>query len=138
MELTQNKAAKVVRKILALIAFLFGVATIFAGGRVLLGFNPGYVVFRPLLIYNTAMGVAYLGVGSVLWRSLVRGRYAAGVIFVLNLLVLVAVVLLYYSGGPVAADSLQAMSFRTVVWLGLFLTTSWLIRSKDRLIKARS
>ncbi|MDY0212264.1 MAG: hypothetical protein RBR06_04620 [Desulfuromonadaceae bacterium] len=136
--MTQNKGAKIIRTILALIAFLFGLATIFAGGRVLMGFNPGYVVFRPLLIYNTAMGVAYLGVGSVLWRSLVRGRYAAGAIFLLNLLVLVAVVLLYCSGGPVAVDSLQAMSFRTVVWLGLFLAASWLLRSKHCLIKVRS
>lgn len=35
--------------VLAFIAILFGIATIFAGGRVLLGADPGYVVFRPLL-----------------------------------------------------------------------------------------
>lgn len=136
--MTQTSDTRIIRAILAFVAVLFGIATLFAGGRVLLGFNPGYVVFRPLLIYNTAMGVAYLGVGSALWRTPVRGRYAAGIIFVLNLLVLVTVLLLYYSGGPVAINSLQAMSFRTVVWLGLFLAASWLLRSKSRAGKARS
>jgi len=126
--LTQNNNGRIIRAILALIAVLFGIATIFAGGRVFLGSNPGYVVFRPLLIYNTAMGVAYLGAGAVLWRSPVRGRYAAGVIFLLNLLVLVAIVLLYRSGSPVAVDSLRAMSVRTGVWLGLFLAAAWLWR----------
>jgi hypothetical protein len=49
----------------AVVAAVFGLATIVAGGRVLTGWSdPGYVVYRPLLIYNTAMGVAYLAAGS--------------------------------------------------------------------------
>ena len=46
---------------------MFGVATLFAGSRVLLGSDPGYEVFRPLLIYNTAMGAAYLAAGITVW-----------------------------------------------------------------------
>ena len=114
----------------AAIAGLFGVATLFAGGRVLLGSDPGYVVFQPLLIYNTIMGVAYLAAGITIWRSLILGKYAAGAIFSLNTLVLLGIILLYRSGGAVAVDSLGAMTLRTVVWLVLFLVASWLGRSR--------
>ena len=121
---------RVVQTLAAAVAALFGVATLFAGGRVLLGSDPGYEVFRPLLIYNTTMGVMYLAAGVTIWRGLNSGRYAAGAIFLLNLLVLVGIIVVYLSGGPVAVDSLRAMTLRTVVWLVLFLAASWLVRSR--------
>ena len=124
------RTVRIVQILAAGIAALFGAATLFAGGRVLLGSDPGYEVFRPLLLYNTAMGVAYLAAGIAIWRSVNAGRYAAGVIFLLNLLVLVGIVVLYRSGGAVAVDSLRAMTLRTVVWLALFIAASWLARSR--------
>ncbi len=120
--------SRIVQILVAAVAVLFGVATIFAGGRVLLGADPGYVVFRPLVIFNTAMGAAYLAAGITAWRSVNTGRRAAGAIFLLNLLVLAAILVIYRSGGAVAVDSLRAMTFRTVVWLVLFLAVSWLVR----------
>jgi hypothetical protein len=117
---------RIARILTAAVAVLFGIATLFAGGRVLLGSDPGYEVFRPLLIYNTAMGVAYLAAGVTVWRSVNAGRYAAGAIFLLNLLVLVSILVVYRSGGAVAVDSLRAMTLRTVVWLALFMAVSWL------------
>jgi len=128
--MTAPRTVRIVRILATCIAVLFGVATIFAGSRVLLGSDPGYEVFRPLLVYNTAMGVAYLAAGIAIWRSVNAGRYAAGVIFLLNLLVLVGIVVLYRSGGAVAVDSLRAMTLRTVVWLALFIAASWLARSR--------
>jgi hypothetical protein len=128
--MTAPRTVRIVRILATGIAVLFGVATIFAGSRVLLGSDPGYEVFRPLLVYNTAMGVAYLAAGIAIWRSVNAGRYAAGVIFLLNLLVLVGIVVLYRSGGAVAVDSLRAMTLRTVVWLALFIAASWLARSR--------
>jgi len=77
---------RVIQGVFALVAALFGLATIIAGGRVLAGADPGYVVFRPLLIYNAAMGIAYVAAGVIAWRSLDRGKYAAATIFVLNFL----------------------------------------------------
>lgn len=118
--------SRVVRLLAVAVAGLFGVATIVAGGRVLLGSDPGYVVFRPLLMYNTIMGVAYIATSVAIWRNDIRARYAAGAICLLNLIVLVAIVLVYRSGGAVAVDSLRAMTLRTVVWLFLFLATRWL------------
>ena len=128
--MTTPRTVRIVRILAAGIAILFGVATLFAGSRVLLGSDPGYEVFRPLLVYNTAMGVAYLAAGIAIWRSVNAGRYAAGAIFLLNLLVLVGIVVLYRSGGAVAVDSLRAMTLRTVVWLALFIAASWLARSR--------
>lgn len=116
------------RTAMAAVAVLFGVVTLFAGGRVLLGSDPGYVVFRPLLIYNTGMGLACLAAGIAIGRNANAGKNAAGAIFLLNLVVLAAILVTYRGGGAVAVESLRAMAFRTVVWLGLFLGASWLAR----------
>ena len=116
------------RGLTAVVAILFGIVTIVAGGRVLLGADPGHVVFRSLLVYNASMGVVYVGAGLAIWRSLVHGRYAAGAIFLLNLVVLAGIVFVYRAGGAVAVDSLRAMTFRTGIGLVLFLATSWLVR----------
>lgn len=94
---------------------LFGAITIFAGGRVLAGTNPGYIVFLPLLIYNTLMGFAYVGVGTAAWRNL-------------NLIVLAAIGIAYAAGEAVAKDGLGAMTLRMVVWLVVFSGLWWLGR----------
>lgn len=109
------------QRVVAVAALFFGIATIFAGTRVLLGSDPGYVVFLPLLLYNTAMGFVYAGVGAITWRNLHHGRNGAGAIFLLNLLVLAAIGFLYTAEGPVAIESLRAMTLRTVVWFVLFI-----------------
>lgn len=123
--MTGNKTVLIGQRAIAIIALLFGLATLFAGGRVLLGTDPGYVVFRPLLIYNTAMGLAYLAAGLLLWTNLDQGRLAAATIFGLNLVVLVGIVTVYRGGGGVALESLRAMSVRTAAWLGLFAAAAW-------------
>ena len=129
-DMKASRSVRVLQLLTAAIAGLFGIATVFAGGSMLLGSAPGYVVFRPLLIYNTIMGVAYLAAGISIWRSLTLGKYAAGAIVLLNILVLLAIIWVYRSGGAVALDSLGAMTFRSVVWLVLFLLVSWLGRSR--------
>lgn len=116
------------QKALGLLAVLFGAITIFAGLRVLTGTNPGYVVFQPLLIYNTVMGFVYIGVGTISWRSLDLGKSGAFSIFVLNFIVLITIGVLYTSGGTLAIDSLYAMTMRTVVWLAIFSGFWWLSR----------
>jgi hypothetical protein len=117
-------------RILGFVAVAFGLATIVAGGRVLAGADPGYVVFRPLLLFNAAMGVVYVAAGIVTLRSLARGKLAAGAIFVLNLLVLGIIGYLYAAGSAVAIDSIRAMTFRTGVWLVLFLGLAWMDRAR--------
>lgn len=119
---------KITQQGLALLAILFGAMTIFAGSRVLAGTNPGYVVFLPLLIYNTVMGFVYVGVGAIAWRNLNPGCKGAFAIFLLNLMVLAAIGIAYTPGGVVAVDSLRAMTLRTVVWLAIFFGLWWLGR----------
>jgi len=114
------------------VAVLFGVATVIAGARVLAGADPGYVVFRPLLAYNTAMGFAYVIAGVLAWRTTRLGRIAAGAIFALNALVLAAVGYLYVAGHAVAVESVRAMALRTVVWLVLWLALGWVQRAESR------
>ncbi len=111
---------RTLQKAIAVVAILFGLVTVAAGARVLAGGDPGYVVYLPLLVFNTVMGVAYVAAGVMTWRSLERGQGAAGAILALNLVVLAFIIYQYRTGGAVAVDSLQAMSFRTVVWLLLF------------------
>ena len=123
-----HKYLRIIQWILALVAALFGLATLMAGGRVLAGSDPGYVVFRPLLIYNTAMGMAYLAAAVTIWRNLDIGKYVAAAIFSLNLLVLAMIGYLFASGSAVAINSIRAMTFRTVVWLVLFLGLMWISR----------
>lgn len=126
--MNESFAIRAVRALAGAIAVLFGAATLFAGGRVLAGIDPGYQVFVPLLVYNTVMGFAYLAVGFAIWRSHRLSRAGAYAIFMLNVVVLIAIVLVYSTGGAVAVDSLQAMSFRTAVWMALFLATAWMVR----------
>lgn len=117
--------AHMMQRIAAVVACVFGIATIMAGSRVLTGADPGYLVFRPLLVYNTLMGVVYVGAGVAMWLSVRWGRSAAAAIFFLNLLVLVAIIALYRSGDAVAIDSVRAMVVRTVVWLALYFSLVW-------------
>lgn len=116
------------RKVVAAVAIaavLFGVVTILAGARVLLGSDPGYVVYLPLLRFNTIMGAAYIAVGVIAWRSLRLGVYGAATICVLNMVALGAISNLYAPNGSIASTSVQAMALRTVVWLALFLALAW-------------
>jgi len=127
-ELNRPRYARLIQGVLALAAVLFGLVTIIAGTRVLAGSDPGYIVFRPLLIYNTAMGMAYVAAGIIAWCSLDRGKYAAAAVFVLNFIALGAICYLYAAGSAIAVESLRAMILRTGVWLALFIGLAWMSR----------
>ena len=117
---------KITQNALALVAVLFGLVTIFAGTRVLLGSDPGYIVYRPLLIYNVVMGIVYVSAGIIALQNVKQGMYVAAVIFALNLVVLTTIYYLYTEGSSIAIDSLRAMTLRTVVWFALFAGFGWL------------
>ena len=121
---------KLIQNLLAFVAVLFGLVTIFVGARVLLGLDPGYIVFRPLLIYNTLMGIVYVAAGVTAWRNIKQGKNLAAAVFVLNFVVLTAIYFLYTEGSSIAVESLRAMSLRTIVWLALFAGLGWLSRKK--------
>lgn len=122
---SENVSNARVRRIAAAVAILFGIASLGAGGGVLAGRDPGYVVYRPLVMFNTLMGALYIGVGVLLWRRTRPAHLATAGIVVANLLVLAYVMILYRSGGAIAIDSVRAMVLRSGVWLVLLLMVLW-------------
>lgn len=84
------------------------------------GANPGYIVFRPLLLFNTLMGVLYVVAGLVTWKNVSRGKLIAAIILVLNFSVLLIVIYLYFKSNLIATQSLSAITFRSVAWLLIF------------------
>lgn len=121
----QSRKISLMQRLLAIVAVLFGLVTIVAGTRVLGGADPGYIVFRPLLVFNVAMGIAYVAAGVLAWCNLNYGKRAAAAVFVLNVIALGTIWYLYVSGSAIATESLRAMSLRTVVWLLLFVGMRW-------------
>jgi hemerythrin-like domain-containing protein len=120
----RERGARIARRSVAVLAAAFGIVTVFVGSRVLAGREPGFVVFRPLLVYNIAMGVIYVLAGWQAWRDARRGRVWAGTIAGLNLLVLLVIAALHFRGSGVAVQSLWAMTFRTIVWGSVLLVLS--------------
>jgi hypothetical protein len=108
------------QRLTAVVAALFGVATLVAGGRLLLGLGEaGYEVVRPVLLFNTGMGVLYLAAAALILRDVERGRLLAGGIAAVNVVVLLAVVVRRATGGPVADETLAAMALRAGVWIAI-------------------
>lgn len=107
------------RRAIALAAGVFGLVTIAAGTRVLTGSDPGYVVFRPLVAFNTMMGFVYVVAGVQIWRDDRLGRLWAHGVALVNLSVLLIITVLYLGGNPIAVDSLAAMTFRTLAWVAV-------------------
>ena len=102
------------------VAAFFGLATIFAGGTVLVGWrDPGYEVVPLVLGFNVIMGFVYLGVAVLIARDLDRGRLAVMAITVANLLMLGIVITRRLTGAVVADETLLAMSARFVVWAAI-------------------
>lgn len=133
--MSQPRSLKISQRVLVFLGVVFGAVTIFASFRVLAGVNPGYEVFTPLLVYNLLMGFVYIAVGVVGWFSLERGKQGALAILVLNLLVLVAVVVVYRLNAGIAVESLAAMALRTFVWLVIFAGLWWLSRVRTGQIR---
>lgn len=116
----------------SVVALIFGVLTVASGVGVLLGADPGYAVFRPLLIFNTTMGFAYAATGLLAWRCSRLSLWASAGIALLNLAALAFIAWLYSSEGLVAVTSLQAMTLRTAVWAAIFFLLAHAMRSTAR------
>ena len=129
-ELERSTSVRLTQKVLSLIAVIFGLVTIFAGTRVLMGSDPGYEVFLPLLLYNTVMGAVYIAAGITMWVNLNRGKCATVTIFAFNVFVLGIVGYLYAEESSIAVESVRAMTFRTIVWFVIFLGLTWVYRRK--------
>ena len=109
------------------VALLISVATIFEGTAVLTGASqPEQIVLRWLVIYNVT--VAFAGLTFLLavlfrfsasfariWKRF-KISWPAGIIALAHAVVLLALVIIYFTDGTVAVKSIGAMLMRTVVW----------------------
>jgi hypothetical protein len=122
-----------IQKTATVIAAIFVVLTLIASSRILyLGADPGYVVFMPLLIFNHIMGICYLIAGYFIWRNSLKGEMAALTVFLINLTVLITISVGYLIGSGVATDSLGAMTFRTLVWLLIFMSLKMTVKKPNK------
>jgi hypothetical protein len=104
----------------AVVAILFGVLTIIAGGRTL--FNAAaqqqagnYVPF--VLWFNFLAGFAYVIAGIGLWLRQRWSIWLAAAIAAATLLVFAAFGLQIWAGGTYEMRTVGAMGLRAVVWL---------------------
>lgn len=115
-----RRQSTLVRRGAASVAVAFGALTLLAGGRILLGVGEaGYAVLRPVLVFNTLMGAAYVVTGLALWRDAWWARMAAIAIATANLGVLLLLALRIAGNGVVAGETMAAMTLRALVWLVL-------------------
>ncbi|MBN1449582.1 MAG: hypothetical protein JW963_01080 [Anaerolineales bacterium] len=116
-------------KIAAVLAFIIGAMAIFAGGKALLGSNPGYYVINWLPLYNYTMGLLTIFIIVILiWKN---SRLAMPtVIGAFSIHALVMFILQTTYRGVVAPDSIQAMTVRMIVWAIILVLMFFQLRKK--------
>ncbi|MFO7698362.1 MAG: hypothetical protein R6X16_14575 [Anaerolineae bacterium] len=113
-------------RVAAILAFIIGAMAIFAGGKALLGNDPGYYVINWVLLYNYTAGIVTVVVTAILiWTKSRLALPAAIGTFGAHTLVMLILQTAYR--GVVAPDSVRAMAIRMAVWaiiLGLMFAQS--------------
>jgi hypothetical protein len=104
-----------IHKIASLIAFLVGLTSIFAGGMVMRGWQPGWSVIPWLPIYNFVIGLLTLIPAYLLWTNHRYMMVSSIAIFSIHTIVLLLLISVFRN--TAAFQSVGAMSFRVVVWI---------------------
>ena len=105
------------------VAVVFGVLTVFSGGRALLGSTDMGAVVPFVLWFNTLAGLAYVVAGLGLWKGWRMACPLSLAIFTATLLVFAAFGLHIAQGGAFEMRTVFAMVFRCTVWGGIALVT---------------
>jgi hypothetical protein len=114
--------AIVTKRLPAIFGIIIGFLSIMAGSKVLLGVSsPNYIVLQWLVIYNVSLGVVSVVAGVGLWNLQPRAISLAGLIAASHSIFLATLIVFFISGKSVAHQSILAMLFRTIVWLGIYL-----------------
>ena len=98
------------------VAIVFGVLTIFSGGRTLLGSADMGAVVPFVLWFNTLAGLAYFVAGLGLWQGRRWAWPLSFAIFAATLLVFAAFGLHVARGGAFEMRTVFAMALRGAVW----------------------
>ena len=109
------------RNIAVIIALIMAIPAIINGTSVIKGsFTPNQIILMWLVWYNVIFAFLSLGAAWLIWKR--KGKRIANFIFSGHVLVLLALVGIYFISGEVAVKSIAAMSIRSVSWaLILFL-----------------
>ena len=100
----------------AVLAFVVGSMSIFAGAMAMRGWNPGYSVLGWLPVYNFVMGALTVFIPAILlWRESRHARTSALIFFGVHAGATVLLLLAFRD--VVATQSMLAMTFRLAVWL---------------------
>lgn len=115
-------------KLASVLALIIGAMAIFAGGKVLLGIDPGYYVIDWVPVYNFSMGIISVFFAAVLlWKNHRFALAAAGATLSAHSIVMILLQTVYRS--TVAAESIQAMTIRIIVWV--FVLALFFIQSRS-------
>lgn len=107
---------KILMKIASILALLIGAMAVFAGGKVLLGIDPGYFVIDWVPIYNFIVGLITAFFTAVLiWKNHRFAWMAAGATLAAHSIVMIVLQTVYRSA--VAQESFQAMTIRIIAWV---------------------
>ena len=121
--MSQRPRTPVLLRTAALVAVLFGAATIFSGARVLFGSDAarqGAGAFVPwVLWFNTVAGLAYVAAGVGLWLRRAWAVRLSAVLAAVSVLVFAALGVHIALGGAYEARTVAAMALRCTFWIGL-------------------
>jgi hypothetical protein len=121
--MSQRPRTAVLLRAAALVAVLFGAATIVSGARVLFGSDAvrqaagAYVPW--VLWFNTVAGLAYVAAGVGLWLRRAWAVRLSVVLAVASVLVFAALGVHAALGGAYEVRTVAAMALRCTFWIGL-------------------
>jgi hypothetical protein len=102
-------------KIASILALIIGSMAIFAGGKVLLGNDPGYYVINWVPVYNYTAGILTVSITAILlWRGSKHALLLAIATFSAHALVMIILQSVFQD--VVAKESIIAMTVRLIVW----------------------
>ncbi|MEP7137797.1 MAG: hypothetical protein ABI904_22960 [Chloroflexota bacterium] len=112
-------------KLPSILAFLIGIMSIIPSGKTMRGWQPGWKVIAWLPVYNFVMGIWSLIPAVLLWIHHPYALIASLVTLGIHVVVLLLLLTVFHS--KVAMQSIRAMSFRVIAWIGI-LALLWLQR----------
>lgn len=120
---TQIRKNKTIR-VFSVVAVLFGLLTIKAGGSVLFGPESARLaageVVNFVLWFNFIAGFFYVFAGVGLWKSRTWSVYLAGTIALMTALVFLALGVHIFAHGLYENRTLAAMTLRLTLWVFIF------------------
>ncbi len=114
---------KIVIKIAAIFAVIIGLLAVVTGSRVLLGlFDPGYQYFTLLIVYNIIFGLISIAAGILIWRKNSKALLLSYIITGFHIIVLILLLTIFRE--IISIHSIEAMAFRSVIWI-IFSLIVW-------------